>query len=271
MASPEGESKQDTGDFRKIPLEQLLIGEWNIRQRDIAVDIDELASNMARFDLQQPIVVQPKDDKYEIIIGQRRFLAAKQLGWKSIDARIRKKRLNEFEAKTISFSENIQRRDISPRDKSEVCQYLLTQLKTPKAVAEYLGTTEQTVIKWLGYAGVPNKLKDLVEERIISVPAAMRLAEYVHNEDKAVAIAQKMAAEPKRTRDRILEAAEENPGRPLETIFTRAEEKKLQKKITFVLPEKYSFAMERAVKRLNSTPNEIARDATIEWLQMMKY
>jgi ParB family chromosome partitioning protein len=264
-------NKQDNGDFKKIPLDQLLIGEWNIRQRDIAVDIDELAQNMDRFDLQHPIVVQPKGDKYEIIIGQRRFLAAKQLGWKYIDAKVKKKRLNEFDAKTLSFSENIQRRDISPRDKAEVCEYLLKSLKTPQAVAEHLGTTEQTVRKWLGYAGVPNKLKDLVEERAISVPAAMRLAEYVLDEEKAVAIAKKMAKEPKRARDRLLEAAEENPRRPLETIYKRAEEKRLQKKITFVLPEKWSYAMDRAVKRLNSTPNEIAKDATIEWLQMMKY
>ena len=169
-------SGERQGEFRKIPLDQLEIGEWNVRRQDIAIDIDELANSLGRFGLQHPIVVQPKNGKFEIIIGQRRFLAAKQLGWKDIDAKVRAERLDEFDSKVISFSENIQRRDISPRDKSDTCVYLLEQLGTPSNVAQHLGTTEQTVRKWLGYAGVPNSLKTLVEDKVLSVPVAMRLS-----------------------------------------------------------------------------------------------
>ena len=271
MTSTIDSSGEQQEEFRKIPLDQLEIGKCNVRRRDIAVDIEELANNLERFGLQHPIVVQPKNGKFEIIIGQRRFLAAKQLGWKNIDAKVRAERLSEFDSKVISFSENIQRRDISPRDKSDTCVYLLEKLGTPLAVSLHLGTTEQTVRKWLGYAGVSNQLKNLVEEKILSVPVAMRLSEYVHDEAKAVDIAKRMAKEPKRTRDRVMESTEEIPDRSVDAIFRRAEGKKRQKQITFVLPEKWSYAMDRATNKLNTTANDIARDATIEWLQMLRY
>lgn len=271
MGSPQGASEDLSREFQLIPLDQLELGERNIRRRDIAVDLDELAYSMKTFGLQQPIVVQPKDGKFEIIIGQRRYLAAKQLGWRRILARVAKEELSEFDGKVISFSENVQRRDLSPRDKSDACVYLLQKLGTSRAVAEHLGLTEQTVRKWLGYAAVPEGLKALVQQKLITIPQAIRLSQYVTDEAKAVAIGKRMAQEPKAHRDRIMESMEELPDRSLEAIFRRAEEKKRQKKIIFVLPEKWSFAMDRAARRLNMTANEIARDATVEWLQMMRY
>ncbi len=271
MISPKRDANSTSGEYAKIRLDQLEMGEWNVRRREITADLDNLAYSMDKFGLQHPIVVQPKNGKFEILIGQRRYLAAKQLGWKRIDAKIRGQEIGKFEAKVISFSENVQRRDLSPRDKSDTCLYLLQELRTPQAVARHLGLSEQTVRKWLGYAGVPEGLKALVEQKIITVPLATRLAQYVSSEAKAIAIAKRVVKEPKASRDRVMESVEESPDSSLEAIFRRAEEKKRQKKITFVLPEKWSFAMDRATKRLSMTPDQIARDATIEWLQMMRY
>lgn len=271
MSSPRGASEDLSREFQLIPLEQLELGEGNVRRRDITADLDGLAYSMGTFGQQQPIVVQKKDEKFEIIIGQRRYLAAKQLGWREILARVTTKKLSVFDAKVISFSENVQRRDLSPRDKSDTCSYLRQELRTPHAVAEHLGLTEQTVRKWLGYAAVPEGLKALVEQKIITVPMAMRLAQYVADEAKAVAIAKRMARLPKTARDRVLESVEELPDSSLDAIFRRAEEKKRQKKIIFILPEKWAFVIERAATRLEISPNDIAREATIEWLQMLRY
>jgi len=262
-----------SSEFQLIPLSKLELGEKNIRRRDITAELDELAHSMATIGLQQPIVVQRRDDKFEIIIGQRRYFAAKQLGWKQIPARVMKEKLDEFDARVISFSENVQRRELSPRDKAETCMYLISKLGSPKAVAEHLGITEQTVRKWLDYSAVPEELKRLVEKKVISRPQATRLFQYIHDVDKAVDIAKRMREmkAPKKHQDRIFDAIEEKPSRSVESIFIRAEEKKREKLITFVLPEKWAFAMDRAVKRLGVSADAIARDATIEWLQMTKY
>lgn len=266
-------ANKPSDEFRAIPLDQLEIGEWNVRHRDITIDLDELAYSMNQFGLQQPIVVQAKNDKFEILIGQRRYLAAKKLGWSYIDAKVRHQKLDEFEAKVISFSENVQRKDLSPRDKSDTCTYLLNKLGTTKKVAQHLGITETTVRKWLGYAGVPEKLKVIVDEKKITPQTAMRLAQYVEDENKAAVIAEKISEirPPKDQRDRIFASVEENPGSSVERIFEIADEKKKQTKITFILPPMWSSAITRASKQLDMHPNDIARDATIEWLQMLRY
>ena len=255
-------------EVQDIPLDRLFVSESNVRRQERSADIDELAASIRRDGLQQAIVVQPANGRFEILIGQRRFIAAKLLNLPSLPARVRRTRLNAFDAKVISFAENVQRRDLSPRDKAEACQYLLDELRTVAAVAERLGVTEQTVRKWLGYAGVHEGLKELVEEGQITVPTAMRLAEYVEDERKAVQIAERIGTTkpPPRHRDRILAAVEEAPDRSVDTIFKRADEKRREKTVTFVLPEKWALSLERASRRLRLDASQLARDATIEWL-----
>ena len=75
---------------------------------------------------------------------------------------------------------------------------------------------------------------------------------------------------PRRFRDRVFESLEESPTSSVDLIFRRAEQKKYQVTIKFILPEKWAFEIEKAAKRLGTTPEQIARDATIEWLQMLR-
>lgn len=254
--------------YQKIPLTQLQVSKANVRTREITADVDELAYSMDAFGLQQPIVVQPRGDRFEILIGQRRFLAAKQLSWPTIDARVLPQALNELDAKVASFSENAQRRDLTARDKADTCTYLLQQLGTVKAVAHRLGVSESTVRKWLGYAAVPEAVKTLVEDGRITRPAAIRIAEHVQDDSTALAIAERIATlqPPPPERQRILEAVEQFSDRPVEVIFQKAEEQRFQKEIVFVLPERWAEAINEASTELSREPNDIAKDATIDWL-----
>lgn len=258
-----------------IPLKKLRISASNVRQRDITADIDELTRSLELYGLQQPIVVQEsaEDDLYEIVIGQRRYLAAKQLGWKEIDARVLTKPLDPYHAKIVSFSENVQRRDLAPRDKADVCKMMLDELGSVADVADELGISQPTVRKWLGYAAVPDELKKMVEAREITVPQAMTISQHVPSPRKAVSIARRMVdmRVPKSHRDRIVAAAEEMPDAPVDMIFTRAEEKKVEKRILIVLPAKWSRAMDRASRQLRLPPTDIARDAVIEWLETRRF
>ena len=131
---------------------------------------------MEMFGLLQPIVVVPKGDRFGVVIGQRRYLAAKHLGWDEIPALVLAKPLKATDAAILSFSENIQRRDLSARDKAEACSSLMETLGSVKAVAEVLGISQQTVRKWLGYAGVPEPVKIFVQPGGLTVPQAIRIA-----------------------------------------------------------------------------------------------
>ncbi len=265
-----------TNGFRpeSIPLDRLVVSQSNVRHRDIVADIDELARSMELYGLQQPIVVQEiGDGRYEIVIGQRRYLAAKQLGWERIDARVCTTPLNPFQARVVSFSENVQRRDLAPRDKADVCRLMLDELGSVRGVARHLGISEPTVRKWLGFAAVPDDLKAMVDAKEITAPQAITIAQHIADESKAVSIARRMVQikAPKAHRDRIIAAIEEVPDGPVDVIFRRAEEKRLEKRILVVLPEKWALAMDRASRELELEPTDIARDAVIEWLEVRRY
>ncbi len=270
----------DTMDqqVRYIPLAELDVSEFNVRRRDITADLDDLVKSLNDVGLYQPIVVAPKDNnRFTIVIGQRRYLAAKQLRWDMIPALVLSEPLEKVKATILSFGENVQRRELAPQDKSDACLYLRHALGSTGAVADALGVSEQTVRKWLGFAAVPDSIRALVrpgrmKKGGITVQQAMRIAEHVQDEQDAIDIAQRIATEPLKTnRDRVLESAAELPGRSSDTIFRRAEEKKTEKRITFVLTESSALAIDEASFVQQTGPNDIAMSATIQWLQDNKY
>ena len=91
-------------EIKEIPLKTLIIGKGQVRVRDVGKDIDELADSIKKQGLLQPIVVCESDEpgKYEILTGQRRFLAHKVLQLEKITACILDEKVDEIEAKLIS-------------------------------------------------------------------------------------------------------------------------------------------------------------------------
>lgn len=258
--------------IQNIPMNKVEVWEeGNVRRRQITAGLDELVESIKRMGLLQPIVVRPEDGKYSVVIGQRRYMAVKELGWETIPALVRD--YDILKGKIASMSENIQRRDITGRDKAVVCKYLLDEFGTPKAVAEELGITEVTVRKWLGYHAVPEEIKKFVDEKKISTTEAIRISQNIPDESKAVEIVEKMVEEnlTKPQKERVFEEIEEEPEVPVERIFKRAEEKKVQREITFVLPPKAAEGLDKASSDEDKEPDILARDVVVTWLRDQGY
>ncbi len=246
---------------------------FNVRTEGRRAELDELTDSLAQHGQLQPILVQPKGDHFEVLIGQRRYLAALKLGWTHIDALVESRELEELDARVLSFAENVQRRDLSPRDKASTCMYLYGELHSIPEVARRLGVSPPTVRKWLGYGAVPEPLKEMVDTGSISAPLATRLAEHQPDTAKAVEIATRIAEAntPPRLRTRIITAVEEAPERSVDAVFERAEEMRTERQITFVLPARWAASLDRAAADTRSDPDELAREATIEWLEARQY
>jgi len=260
---------QQPTDITKIPISEIDVWEEaNVRRLQRSVDLDELADSMKRIGLLQPIVVQRSNGQYKLYIGQRRYLAAKQLGWDEIAAVVLPAK-DEVAAIVASLTENIQRRDISARDKATAMKALLDQYGTVKAVAEELGISDPTVRKYLGYVAVPEELKKVVDQGKITATDAMRISEHVPEPAKAVTIAEKMVEEnlTKPQKERVFEAVEEEPEAPVERVFKRAEEKKVQRDVLIVLPEKAAAGLDKAAHEEEKEPDELARDVLVNWLR----
>lgn len=107
-------------DVRSIPLEDLVLSDFEpqVRRRSRFTDdeIDELAYDISQNTLLHPIVARPFADKFQIVVGERRFLAVKHLGLSAIDATV--KTLSDEEAFNLQYSENSKRKDVHPIDEA---------------------------------------------------------------------------------------------------------------------------------------------------------
>ena len=101
--------------------------------------LEELADSIKQFGIIQPIVVQKKEDYYEIIAGERRWRAAKLAKLKEVPVII--KEFSPQEVMEIALIENIQRRDLNPIEealayKSLIDEYHLKQDELAKRVSK---------------------------------------------------------------------------------------------------------------------------------------
>ena len=111
--------------------------------------LDDLATSIKEKGLLSPITVQRKDDgTYDLIAGQRRFLACKKIGKDTISAIIREK-MDDTDATIISLIENVQRADMSPMDKARAYQKIYEKYKDHDKVAKETGVSVPTIRKYL--------------------------------------------------------------------------------------------------------------------------
>ncbi len=163
-------------EVKEIPLASLVIGKNNVRLSDVGKDIDELANSIKKLGLLEPIVVCPAETpgKYEILTGQRRFLAHQRLGRESILAAVIPDRVDETTAKVISLTENLMRRDMNRKDLITVCTALYKQYTTIKDVADETGLPASTVSLYVKYDRLKPELKELVDSGEVGMKEALR-------------------------------------------------------------------------------------------------
>jgi len=253
--------------FDYLPLDKIDISLSNARKTNLEEGIDELAKSIKKIGIQQPVVVfKKKDGRFELIIGQRRYLASKKLGLKEIPALITSAK-NETDATLVSFSENIHRLDLEYRDKMQVAIVLLNNLGSVKKVADHLGLSHQTVRNYLGYAGVEDDIKKMVDEGKLSAGTALLIAKNIPDEKQAIDIAKKVKEMPRaEDRKKLIYGAKDNPHKPAAEVAKIVKRQQLRE-ITLHLTETVYRALEDASKKYESDKEDIAVEGVEEWLQ----
>lgn len=268
MATKKGKKKKRRPlEFDYLPVDKIDVSLWNVRKSNVKEDIKELEDSIREIGVQQPIVVYEKeDDRYELIIGQRRYLACRNLGKPRIPALITKVR-SKTDAVIQSFSENIHRLELSYRDKMRVATELLSKFGSISKVAEHIGVGDQTVISYLGYAAVPEKIKRMVDEGKFGATTALEIARNIPDEKRAIEIAEKVQELPRtEDRDYLVDVARENPSKSVETIFKIAKKRSLMKTITIHVTQNIYKALTEAAERYGRAKEGVAREAIEEWL-----
>ena len=151
-------------DIREINLEKIDISKFNTR-KDLGAgteeaSLDDLANSIQEKGLLSPIMVRKsKNGKYDLIAGQRRFLACKKIGLKTIPSIIRDE-LDDTDVTIISLIENVQRADMNPLDKANAYETIYEKYKDYKKVAKETGVSVATIKKYLTLLNLSSTLQE---------------------------------------------------------------------------------------------------------------
>ena len=149
--------------IQDIELDKIVPNRYQPRREFSDDSIKELAETLDKDGLLQPIVVREDgEDHYEIIAGERRYRAAKSLGWETIPAII--KNMDDDQAASLALIENLQREDLNPIDEAKAYTNLmkLNDL-TQTALAKDMGKSQSYVANKLRLL----KLDDDVQKALI--------------------------------------------------------------------------------------------------------
>ena len=134
----------------------------------------ELAESIKQFGVLQPLLVQQKDDYYEIIAGERRWRAAKLANLKEVPVIIKK--LTEQEVVEISLIENIQRENLNPIEEAIAYKRLLTEFNLKQdEVAERVSKSRTAVTNSMRLLKLNEKVQQMVIDDMIQTGHARAL------------------------------------------------------------------------------------------------
>lgn len=159
----------------KIAVDKLVPGAYQPRKHFDKQLIQELADSIKQNGLLQPITVRKRSaGGFEIIAGERRWRAAQAAGLHEIPAII--KTVTDKEALQLAIIENVQREDLDPIEEAESYQRLMTEFNySQQEVSERVGKERSTVANALRLIQLPNELKEMLTEKMISVGHAKSL------------------------------------------------------------------------------------------------
>lgn len=129
--------------------------------------LDELAASIHQFGIIQPIIVSPKDDKYILVAGERRWRAAQIAGLKDVPVIIRKR--EELEQLEVALIENVQRVDLAPLEQALSIEKLHQQFNISyQDIANRLGKAHSTVHNIVRLLKLPSDARDALHKGEIS-------------------------------------------------------------------------------------------------------
>lgn len=169
--SEESSSTSRAGQALQLPVEQILPGDAQPRQKFDDVALAELAESIRAHGIIQPIVVRQRPlqqnqaagsaMQYEIIAGERRWRAAQKAGLKSIPVVISDAAEND--TLTLALVENLQREDLNPIEEAEAFHRLHETLGyTQQEIAEAVGKDRTTVANSLRLLKLPAPVRHQV-------------------------------------------------------------------------------------------------------------
>lgn len=196
----------------------------------------ELVESIKTHGILQPIIVRESIKGYEIVVGERRYRAAKAAGLKIIPVVVRK--FTEQEMMELALIENLQREDLTPVEEAQAYQMLMKELElTQEQLAQRLGKSRPHIANHIRLLSLPEPVLQLISNGELSMGHGRTLLG-LKNKKKLLPLVEKVLKEQLNVRQLEKLVAELNKNVPRETkkkeeskpVFIREKEEVLRER-----------------------------------------
>ncbi len=203
------EQAEASGALRELPIGNVVPNPFQPRSQMDEGALVELTASIEASGLLQPVIVRPRNGKFELIAGERRWRAIQRLGWAKIPAVVRE--VDDQTLLTLALIENLQRHDLTSIDEASGYQRLGEEFKLPQTeIARLVGRNRSTVANLLRLLKLPDEVKALVQEGKLSEGHARALLA-VEQESELIRLAQDAVAQGWSVREMEARARGETP------------------------------------------------------------
>ncbi len=288
--------KEQSGTVMQVELSKLFIGKTNVRKSP--GDVGDLVDSVKEKGILEPVLARPVGGRYELVVGSRRFEAAKIAGMKRIPAVVRP--MTDEEAIIVSLVENIQRRDIEPEEEYDAIVALMKvnprAYGTVEQLAKAIGKSRRYVddrinaveavrnIRRESGPGISVKQAPLPAERRKGV-LPVRHATFLHRAEEAPTVqelprrerasqmkelAETIATLPSPEAENVVSHFVMAPQRPVEDIKNEVAYLHAVK-LEILLDPRVADGLRRAAEERNTTMEAVASLAIHSWLRQQRY
>lgn len=155
-----------TADTRRVPLAAIVPSPLQPRKVFSDEELEELTASIRENGLLQPLVVRPvpgASERFELVVGERRFRAVSRLGWDDVPVVVRD--ATDETLLVLALVENLQREALSPLEEAEGYLALSERFElSHAAIAQAVGKDRSTVANVIRLLKLPPSLRGLLAE-----------------------------------------------------------------------------------------------------------
>src|SRR5262245_47908722 len=143
---------------QELPTASIVANPLQPRKSFDSNSLRDLSDSLRRTGVLQPVVVRRHGHQYQIVVGERRWRAAKMAGLSHIPAIVRE--ATEAQSLELALVENLLREDLNPMEEAEAYQRLLTEFSwTQEELGERVGKDRSSVANFLRLLKLPDVIQ----------------------------------------------------------------------------------------------------------------
>ncbi len=166
LSSLIGETKVETKK-NKLSLSDIVPNKFQPRKNFEEENLEDLANSIKERGVIQPIIVRQsisENSKYEIIAGERRWLAARKAGLHDIPVVITE--ADDLKSLEFAIVENVQRHDLNPLEEAQGYKRLIDEFSyDQEKVSKFIGKSRSYITNSLRLLNLPEEILKFIEER----------------------------------------------------------------------------------------------------------